>query len=273
MKQAGRLICVGIGMTLGSHISPRSKACIETADVVFVAASNGLVETWIREMNRDVRSLQPYYGQGRKRREAYRAMVDAILAEVRAGKQVCAAFYGHPGVFALAPHKAIEKARSEGFEAIMEPGISAEDCLYADLGIDPGRYGCQHYEASQFMFYRRRIDPSAFLILWQVGVAGDQSHTRTRTGAAHRELLLELLAEHYQGDHDVILYRAATLPVDRARIQHMPLSEVATAEVDLETTLVIPPSRDLEPNPDMLARLHHLDADESAQFAHSLKNR
>ena len=65
------------------------------------------------------------------------------------------------GVFAQAPRKAIEQARLEGFPARMEPGISSEDCLYADVGIDPGARGCQHVEATQFMMYRRRIDPSA----------------------------------------------------------------------------------------------------------------
>src|SRR3546814_12469546 len=77
----------------------------------------------------------------------------------------------------------------------MEAGVSAEDCLYADLGIDPGEVGCQHYEASQFMFYRRRIDPSAYLVLWQVGVAGDRSVRRFSPGPAHRRLLVERLAE------------------------------------------------------------------------------
>jgi hypothetical protein len=33
----------------------------------------------------------------------------------------------------------------------MLPGISAEDCLFADLGIDPGIYGCQSYEATDFL--------------------------------------------------------------------------------------------------------------------------
>ena len=95
------------------------------------------------------------------------------MTEVRAGKRVCGVFYGHPGVFAWSPHKVIEVARAEGFQAHMEPGISAEDCLYADLGIDPGRFGCQHFEASQLLFYERRIDPTAYLVLWQVGLVGD----------------------------------------------------------------------------------------------------
>ena len=34
-----------------------------------------------------------------------------MLDEVRAGRRVCGAVYGHPGVFAEVPHRAIAKAR------------------------------------------------------------------------------------------------------------------------------------------------------------------
>ena len=51
--------------------------------------------------------------------------------------------------------------------------------LFAALGIDPGKVGCQYFETSQYMFYQRQIDPSAYLVLWQVGVAGDKSGTTT----------------------------------------------------------------------------------------------
>lgn len=108
-------------------------------------------------------------------------MVNAILTEVRAGKDVCAVFYGHPGVFSWPTHEALATARGEGYRTHMEPAISAEDCLYADLGIDPGRHGCQHYEVSQLMLYRRNLDTSAYLILWQAGVAHDPAMARVRT--------------------------------------------------------------------------------------------
>ena len=186
MSGGGSLVCVGVGMTLGSHITPLARSYIEKADVVFTAVSDGVVELWLARMNPDVRSLQRYYREGKSRLETYQEMVDAMLTEVRAGKRVCGAFYGHPGVFAWPTHKAIELARAEGHPAHMEPGISAADCLYADLGIDPGRYGCQHFEASQFMFYRRRVDTAAYLILWQIGVAGDRSLARFATGAPYR---------------------------------------------------------------------------------------
>src|SRR5262245_61816673 len=114
MEKNGSLVCVGLGMTLGAHISPRSRSYIEQADVVFAAVSDSLVELWLQEMHADVRSLQPYYAENKSRRDTYREMVEVMLAEVRAGRRVCGAFYGHPGVFAQAPHRAIERARQEG---------------------------------------------------------------------------------------------------------------------------------------------------------------
>jgi precorrin-6B methylase 1 len=260
----GSLVCVGVGMTLGSHITPLARSHIEQADVVFTGLSDGIVEMWVAGMNKDVRSLQPYYCEGKSRLQTYREMVDAMLAEVRAGRKVVGAFYGHPGVFAWPTHKAIETARNEGYAAHMEPGISAEDCLYADLGIDPGRYGCQHYEASQLMFYERRIDPSAYLVLWQVGVAGDQSLERFATNANYRQELVNLLARDYPLDHEIILYRGLTLPIQRPRIQRIALADLPTSDVEMDVTVVLPPARRLKPNRELRARLSVLDVLEKA---------
>jgi uncharacterized protein YabN with tetrapyrrole methylase and pyrophosphatase domain len=248
-------------MTLGSHITPLARSYIEKADVVFMAVSDGIVELWLKEMNADVRSLQPYYREGKSRAESYREMVDAMLTEVRAARNVCGAFYGHPGVFALPPHDAIEIARREGYRAHMEPGISAEDCLYADLGIDPGTFGCQHYEASQLLFYKRRIDPSAYLVIWQAGVVGDQSLARFSTGPAYRRLLVEVLARDYPLDHELVVYRAATLPIQQPRIDRIALRQLADAVIDLPDTIVLPPALALRPDKRNLARLAELDAE------------
>lgn len=257
---AGSLAIVGLGMTLGAHLTPRSRTHIESADVVFVAVSDPLVELWVQEMHPDVRSLQPHYAEGKNRQETYREMVEAMLAEVRAGRRVCGAFYGHPGVFAQAPHKAVAQARTEGFAAIMEPGVSAEDCLYADLGIDPGRVGCQHYEASQLMFYRRRLDSTAYLIVWQPAIAGDRSFRRFETGSAHLQLLVELLADDYPLDHPCTIYEAATLPIHAPRVETVPLRDLPSAKLKLQSTLVLPPVHSPPRNLAMLAKLEALEA-------------
>jgi hypothetical protein len=260
MESPGSLVCVGIGMTLGSHITPLARSYIEKSDVVFAGLSDGIIELWLARMHSDVRSLQSFYREGKSRLETYRQMVEAILSEVRAGKQVCGAFYGHPGVFALVPHKAIKTARAEGYRAHMEPAVSAEDCLYADLGLDPGRYGCQHFEASQVMFYRRRIDTSAYLILWQIGVAGDQSFARFSTDTRYRQVLVDVLARDYDLGHEVIIYKAVTLPMHQPRMERIALGKLPDAQIDMHATLVIPPARALEPDLQIRERLSALDA-------------
>jgi RimJ/RimL family protein N-acetyltransferase/precorrin-6B methylase 1 len=258
-RAQGSLVCVGVGMTLGSHLTPLSRSYIEDADVVFAATSDGIVELWLAKMNADVRSLQSCYREGKSRAESYRQMVDAMLAEVRAGKRVCGAFYGHPGVFAGVPHEAIEEARRAGYDAHMEPGVSAEDCLYADLGIDPGRFGCQHFEASQLMLYRRRIDPSAYLVLWQVGVAGDRSLARFATGAQYRQVLVDVLTRDYDCGHEAIVYKVATLPTQRPRIERTTIAQLPSVDIDMHATVIIPPARALQPDQQVRQRLAELD--------------
>lgn len=263
----GSLACVGMGMTMGSHLTPLARSHIQQADVVFAGLSDGVVELWLQRMNPDVRSLQPYYQEGKSRLKTYRQWVDLMMTEVRADKRVCGAFYGHPGIFAWSPHKAIETARAEGFEAHMEPGVSAEDCLYADLGIDPGRYGCQHFEASQLLIYERRIDSSGYLVLWQVGLVGDRSLARFQTGPAYRQILVEVLSRDYPLDHGVIIYRGATLPIEKPRIRRVALRDLPNVPLNSEETVVLPPAHALKPNQAIRERLDALDRIEASALA------
>ncbi|HKT29754.1 SAM-dependent methyltransferase, partial [Dyella sp.] len=241
------------------HLTPLARSHIERADVVFAALSDGVVEKWLQRMHPDVRSLQPYYKEGKSRLKTYKEWVALMMDEVRTGKRVCGVFYGHPGIFAWSPHKAIEMARAEGFDAYMEPGISAEDCLYADLGIDPGRFGCQHFEASQLLFYERRIDPAGYLVLWQVGLVGDWSLGRFQTGPAYRQVLVDRLSEDYPLDHEVIVYRSATLPIDKPQIRHVALRSLPDISLTTEETVVLPPAQTLKVNLAMRKRLDALD--------------
>lgn len=258
MEQGGQLVCIGTGMTLGAHLTPLSLSYLQQADVVFALMSHGVVEQWIQSLHPDVRSLQPYYQEGTDRRISYQRMIDAMLSEVRRGKKVVGAFYGHPGVFAYVPHQAILLAKQQGYSAWMEPGISAEACLIADLAIDPGRYGAQHYEATQWMIYQRQTDPTAYLMLWQVGVAGDLTTARFGTTEMRLQLLVDKLRQYYPADHQVILYEACTLPIGKPRTEYVALSELARCEIHLHTTLVIPPAFGLQEDSEMQQRLARL---------------
>lgn len=260
MQNKGSLVNVGLGMTLGAHITPIAQNFIKKADVVFVGASDSLVEQWVQTMNKDVRSLQCYYQEGISRMITYKKVIEVIMQEVRSGKSVCGAFYGHPGVFSWAPHALIEQAQCEGFKAHMEPGISAEDCLYADLGLDPGQTGCCHYEATQFMTSSRNIDLSSYVILWQISIAGDISMKKFASDIAQKQVLLDVLLLHYPENHVVIIYECAVLPIHNPRIEKIALNKLTSTQLSLKSTLIIPPIKKPKANEKTLKQLANIQS-------------
>jgi uroporphyrin-III C-methyltransferase len=154
-------------MTLLAH------SYIQNADIVFMGITNKIGENVVKKLNPNTVELDGLYQAGKSRAITYQKMTDRIVDAVKAGQKVCAAFYGHPGVFVNPSHEAIKKVRDLGLRAEMLPGISAEDCLIADLGIDPAHYGCQSYEATQFLFRDYKLDPHMTQIIWQIGLAGE----------------------------------------------------------------------------------------------------
>ena len=262
----GRLICVGTGMRMAGQLTPIARSYIETADITIGIVPNNFARKWLQELAREYVCLLSYYDdcdiEGKNRRNTYRRMADAILTEVRAGKTVCAALYGHPGLFACVGHMAIADARAEGFSAEMLPGISTEDCLIADLGIDPGYTGMQSMEATQFLIFERRIDPTAMLILWQPYVAGELTLKRFETTTAKLQVLVDKLARDYPLDHPVILYEAATNPLEQARMESILLRDLPTAKLNGITTLVIPAAFPLKPDAAIMDQLLAMPVDE-----------
>jgi uncharacterized protein YabN with tetrapyrrole methylase and pyrophosphatase domain len=244
---------VGTGIRAVGQVTLEARHRIETAGKLLYLLADPITTRWVRDLNASAESLHDLYEPGGARRAAYTAMVERVLGWVRQDLAVTVAFYGHPGVFVAPGHEAVRAAREEGFRAEMLPGVSAEDCLFADLGIDPAA-GCQSYEATDFLLHGRRIDTSAALVLWQAGVVGDLRYRQGPAGDGLRVLTDHLLGL-YPGDHRVWVYEAATLPVLRSRAVRVPLGELAGTELSPMSTLYLPPARPAAPDPDMARRL------------------
>src|SRR5690606_14715031 len=147
------------------------------------------------------------------------------------------------------PHAVLDKARERGIPARMEPGISAEACLYADLGLDPGKRRLQSLESTQFLVYDRRPDTDGLVLLWQVALAGDLSCSCREAEREGLQALVDRLLRWYPPDHEVILYEAAQLPIDAPRIERLALRGLPDAHYEEYTTLVIPPLGELGGKP------------------------
>lgn len=238
---SGSLTIVGSGIRPGLHTTQEARIRIERASKVLYLLAEHAPTTWIERLNPSAESLAPLYQLGRDHGEVYEALVTAMLAWLRRGDDVCVVTYGNPAVFDQSSHEAVRRARAEGFRAKILPGISAMDCLFVDLGVDPGQDGFQSFDATDFLVSRRTPDIGVPLILWQISVIGDTrtSGTVSRPGLRN---LAERLAELYGDDHEVIVYEASPFPVGRALVERCLLRGLSEAEVSGMSTLYVPPS-------------------------------
>jgi hypothetical protein len=244
-----RLIVIGTGICTIGQLTMESIAWIKRADKVLYIVSDPIAEELIKSFNpKGAESLFHLYAEGKPRIETYEEMIQLNLKYVREGKRVVFAAYGHPGVFAYPTHESVRRANAEGIKARMLPGISAEDCLFADLNIDPAAAGCQSYEATDFLINGRIIDPSSHVILWQIGVLGDATFKRYSYDIKGMPQLLDKLYQYYHPYHAVTVYEAPIFPGVEPVMRKTSLCFLPVAGVSAISTLYIPPGS--QPRPD-----------------------
>lgn len=245
MSQAtrtGSLVIVGTGISIG-QMTVETREYIDTARHVVALVADPVTLAWLKHRNPRTESLHRFYGEGKDRHLTYAEIVEYVMGLLRRGRHVCFVLYGHPGVFAFPPHELVRRARHDKIPARMLPAVSAEDCLFADLGVDPGSSGCQSFEATDFLLRRRKFDPCSALILWQFGVIGEPScPTKMRRDSVRA--LVERLAKTYPPGHEVILYQAAVYPFHdpirrRVRLSRLPMTHYLPM-----ATLFLPPLPD-----------------------------
>ncbi len=229
------------------------------ADDVFLLSSDPISECVLRGFRPDAQGLAELYAEDKPRRDTYAAMVERVLDGLRAGRRVCFAIPGHPGVFAQPTHEAVRRARAEGYSAVMLPALSAADHLYADLGVDPGEHGSVTFDATDFLVQGRTADPTAALILWQIGAIGEIRKPRAvnRPGLA---LLGEVLLDAYPATHEIVVYEAAPFAFCEPVIMRMRPDALASADVPLLSTLYVAPAAVAPPLPERLRKLGLISA-------------
>jgi len=250
----GSLVIVGTGIEFGAHLTTATRAWIERADkVVFIAADPATAE-WLQALNATAETLRlTDFTPDWHRAPVYRRMGEHIISYVRQGLLVCAVFYGHPGMLVAPAHEAIRLARAEGYPARLLPAISAQDCLFADLQIDPAQTGWHSFDATDFLIHRRYADPSSALVLWQIGMVGNPGYRAY--DAAGLAVLVEKLAAIYGSDHEVVVYEAALYAVCDPLIQNVRISNLATSRITAASLLYVPPKRNAEPDLAVMMRL------------------
>jgi uroporphyrin-III C-methyltransferase len=136
-------------------------------------------------------------------------------------------------------HAAFRELSQKGYPVSMQAGISAEDCLFADLGIDPATNGCLSIEATNFLIYKRVFDVSVPLVIWQIGMVGDPKHNPQQS-IKKIDILVAKLLHQYPPTHKVCVYEAALFSVSRPRRDWYSLSDLPSQEINGISTLFVP---------------------------------
>jgi uncharacterized protein YabN with tetrapyrrole methylase and pyrophosphatase domain len=247
MQSGKKLVVCGTGLKVG-HITMETEGHVRTADKVFYLVADPVTEYWIKETNRTAESLHDCYKEGQARLQSYREMITKVMNSLEQATEVCVLFYGHPGIFVYPSHKMISLAKERGFEAEMLPGVSAEDCLFADLGIDPSTVGCQSYEATDFLVFHREFSNSSSLILWQVGVVGVTQYSKNMDYSKGIKSLVDRLLTKYPENHKVTVYEASQYIITAPRIEQIQLLDLLSVKLTPISTLYIPTSNNLMPD-------------------------
>lgn len=267
-EHPGELTILGSGIeTVGFTSSDELR--IREADKVFYCVADPATVVWLKNLRSDAYDLYVLYDDTKLRYITYMQMTEAMLHYVRKGQNVVAIFYGHPGIFVLSTHRAVQIGRREGHKVTMRAGISALDTLCADLGIDPSQPGMQTFEATDTLIRRRHLDPEIHLVLWQVGLVGDLGYRREGSLNSGFSVLLDYLEETYGPDHEVINYIGSRYPgIDPICEKHTiaSLRDPGTqSTVTGISTFYIPPARCAKSDIDMLMRLGLLKPGQSVR--------
>lgn len=232
-----KLIVAGSGIKSISHLTEETKRVIQNADKVLYLVNEDNLKQWIQREAKNSESLDFIYFSSEKRIQAYQALTDHIIEEYKNVSILCVVFYGHPTVFADSALNAVRRIKEAGGEATILPAVSAQDCLFSDLEIDPGDKGCFSIEATELVLFERWIDIHAHLILWQVANFGRADGKK----ADNLAILKEYLSNYYPEDYSICLYEAPTLPTHPSRIEWMQLSDLNQTVISSITTVYIPP--------------------------------
>jgi hypothetical protein len=156
----------------------------------------------------------------------------------------------------------VKQARTLGYPARLLPAISALDCMYADLGVDPGVRGIQIFESTDFVVNRRTPDLATPLVILQAGAAGVTLYTEETVADPHRVAALAgSLGQFYEPEHQVVIYEAAPLPIVETRADRLPLSALGGATLSVYSTLYVPAARKAPSDAAMLGRLGLVERD------------
>ncbi len=243
VEEAFDIYIVGLGIVNVRQITREvDEALRRSREILFVAQEFGLVE-YLNQLCPNVTDLHNIaYCESDNRMNAYNMMTAKVIEAALDHPPVTFAMYGHPLVFAWPPFQILKVAPLFGLRVKILPGISAMDCLFVDLKLDPAR-GLQIYEATDVLIRQRPLHPDVPCLIWQIGTVETQLYS---TGNSKPERFLRMknyLLQYYPPEHKVVAVYSSSFPLIPSLLTEFAIRdfEAHSQEIHPGATLYIPP--------------------------------
>ena len=255
----GSITIAGSGIKSAGQFTLEAVGHIKNGDKVFYCVADPVSELYIKDLRPDAMDLYVLYNDDKDRYKTYVQMSEILLNEARKGLSVVGIFYGHPGMFVLPSHRAIQIAKKENISCRMLAAPSAEDCLFADLGVDPSFPGCQSLEATDLLLRNRTICTDLHVVIWQVGCVGDLGFRFNGFANDKLDVMIDRLLKVYGPEFELIHYIAPHYPVCEPVKDVMKLKNICDPEnrkkIASHSTFYLPPREAKTIDQDMCRKL------------------
>jgi len=238
------LIIAGLGIKFLSHLTKETEKIIQEGDKILYLANDLFFPEWIEHFNKNTESLDQLYFSKSARCDSYNAIKDKILSELNNFQNVVFIIYGNPNFLVQVTSLVSRAAESNGHEFYILPAISSLDCLLADLNINPGDSGMQLFEATELIAYRKILDLTSHVVIFQAAAIGQSGHTRNKIATTKGlKILCDYLGEFYSCAQEIIFYEASQYPNKKPVIIRTILKNAYKVEISSKSTMYIPPSK------------------------------
>ncbi len=235
---------VGLGILPGGHLTREAEDALRRCNEILFLDAGIATRAWLETYCPKVTSLfATTYVEARARLPGYREMAVQVLDAALDRAPVGFAINGHPTVGVTASALVARAAGALGLDVAVLPGISAMDCLLAELMLDPVVEGLQMFEATDLLLRQRPMQNDVPALIWQVGTVETSLHTERPSRPERFRRLRAHLLTFYPPEHPATAVHASSHPLVPTASWTFPLGRIE-AEADrlhAAVTLYLPP--------------------------------
>jgi precorrin-3B methylase len=233
---------VGLGIVNIDQITREAEACIKKSKQVFYIEKGIGIDEFLTQLCPNVTNLSTEYVINGDRLKTYHTMAAKVLEAALNNPPVTFALYGHPTIFAYPPFLVYEAAKELDLKVKVMPGISAMDCIFSELMIDPATNGIQMFEATDLLIRQRPLQTDVPVLLWQIGAVETALYSRSVSKPKRFERIKNYLLKFYPGEHLVQSIYCSNYPLMASTILKFKIADIENYSKQLHAghTLYIP---------------------------------